>query len=278
VGKRGKSNQRMKITGLTTCVGDTYAQYLKRALPRWLDSLDSLLVVTDYETFQHNREIFSTRHTLVSEIFTQHGASFNKGGALSQGFAHARPKDWVLNFDSDICPPKNWREIVESFPLEHHKLYGSSHRYGENHLLIPDSDFPNVWGFFHLWHISDPHSWNRPVFDSTCGHAGNYDHSFMLQWPERERVDFWPKLKLTHQGEPRQRWFGRDPKNEKKMTNLFMLGLWDAWQTRAGHVKTPEPEKIEIDGNLPIAAILVELERYTDPDPFRYKVTVKGCP
>src|SRR5262245_43667839 len=267
----------MKISGLTSCVGDEYAAYFGRALPRWLDTLDSLLVVTDFESFSNNRDVFMDRpgcEAFVTDIFTRYKASFNKGAALSQGFAVARPRDWVLNFDADIFPPKNWRKICEPY-LQPGKLFGSSHRYREDTTLIPDADFPNVWGFFHLWHISDPHSWKRPVFDSTCGHAGNYDHSFMLQWPERERFDFWPKLKLVHQGEPRRKWFGKDPKNEKKMSNLFTLGLWDAWQTRAGHIQAPDPQRVVIDNNLPVAAILIELERYSDPDPFKYSVEVK---
>jgi len=268
----------MKIYGLTTCVGDEYAAYLKRSLPNWMNGLDALLVATDKETYGNNfRNIYFRPYPvfLVTDVFTRYGASFNKGAALSEGFAALRPDDWVLNFDSDILPPKNWRGIVEQH-LQPGKLFGSSHLYRDDYSLIPDSDFPNVWGFFHLWHISDPHSWHRPVFDTTCGHAGNYDHSFMLQWPERERFDLWPKLKLTHQGEPRRKWFGNDPKNERKMTNLFTLGLWDAWQTRAGHIKAPNPQEIVIDGRgVPAEDIIQELDRFTCPDPFKYSVKVR---
>ena len=271
----------MKISALTTCVGDKYAQALSKALGIWEETCNELLVLTDWKTYQDNRAVFPTRITYVTEIFTAHGASFNKGAALSQGFGLLNPDDWVLNFDADIVPPATWREHVEAvYKVEllngqSYKLYGCSHRYGEDGALIPDADFPNIWGFFHLWNIADLHSWKRPPFDPTCGHAGNYDHEFMMQWPEDCRVDLWPELKLTHQGEPRESWFGRDPKNKRKMENLFRLGLWDAWQFRVGHfTPTDQPIKIEIDGSRSPAAIVKTLRFYTDPDPFKYQVTV----
>lgn len=264
----------MKISALTTCVGDQYAAYLKNSYPIWKDGCDEVVVVTDWKTFQANRfDCFEK--AFVTEIFTAHKASFNKGAALSQGFAVLNPDDWVLNFDSDILPPDDWRKIVEG-GLRPGKLFGCSHRYGEDGSFIPDADFPNIWGFFHLWHISDYHSWKRPVFDPTCGHAGNYDHTFMMQWEPEARVDLWPALKLIHQGEPRQRWFGDDSQNERKMTNLFTLGLWDAWATRAGHITPPyEPLEIELNGAHGTEWVLKELRRYNDWDPFRYQVTVK---
>ena len=97
----------------------------------------------------------------------------------------------------------------------------------------------------------------------------------MMQWPEKERVDLWPELKLVHQGEPRQSWFGNDPKNDKKMVNLFTLGLYEAWLTKAGHVKTPQPPK-----HLIAHASLEEtrrlLKKFTSPDPFKYNIEVKS--
>ena len=266
----------MKITGLTTCVGEHYAKMLDRSLPIWNDTLDEVLIVTD------DRTKFARPYSRVrchgTDIFTAHGASFNKGAALSQGFASIKDPDWILNFDADILPPANWREIVRDKLFKEIRLglYGCSHRYREDGSIIPDADFPNIWGFFHLWNVADPHSWRRPVFDPTCGHAGNYDHTFMTQWPPDDRIDLWPKLKLIHQGEPRQKWFGNDEKNDKKMMNLFTLGLWDAWLTRAGHIKPPEPEVIvTIDRTYDPKLALEILSQYTESDPFRCKVICK---
>ena len=266
----------MKISALTTCVGPKYAEMLCNSLPVWSDTCDEVLVVTDYETtFTKNCDLGNV-FTISTDLFTAHGASFNKGAALSHGFAQIKDPEWILNFDADILPPADWRKIAEPH-LSVGKLHGCSHRYREDGTQIPDADYPNIWGFFHLWHVDDPHSWRRPVYTVDCGHAGNYDHTFMMQWPEKERVDLWPEIKLIHQGEPRQQWFGNDTKNEKKMVNLFTLGLYEAWLTKAGHVKVPQPEKQAMfsadDMNLELAR--KRLKEYTDIDPFKYRLEIR---
>ena len=236
----------MKISALTTCVGPKYAAMLERSLPVWLNTCENVYVVTDIDTCDRLVQAvekclcLGDFHPIVTNLFTLHGASFNKGASLSSGFAHIENPEWILNFDADILPPADWRKIVEPH-LSVGKLHGCSHRYREDGTQIPDADYPNIWGFFHLWHVDDPHSWRRPVYTVDCGHAGNYDHTFMMQWPPEDRVDLWPELKVVHQGEPRQQWFGNDAKNEKKMVNLFTLGLHEAWLTKAGHVKVPDP-------------------------------------
>jgi hypothetical protein len=250
---------------------------LEKSLPLWLDTLDLLTVVTDYDTLFSLIGLPDNFRTYRTDLFTAHGASFNKGAALSAGFAFSGASDWVLNFDADIIPPADWRQRVERLDLQSGKLYGCSHRYGEDDVLIPDADFPNIWGFFHLWNVADSHSWRRPVFDATCGHAGNYDHTFMMQWPEEERVDLWPEIKVIHQGDPRQYWFGRDPKNEKRMTALFTLGLYDAWQLKAGHIKPPEPHKVCIEPG-PQRWVMQLLSDYTTEGPFLYQVRVGNDP
>lgn len=264
----------MNIDAFTVCVGDRYARMLDHSLPVWLRTCDRVVVVTDKDTVFENR----AADFIVTDIFTRYGASFNKGAALSEGFARSRPTDWVLNFDADIIPPEDWREKIERIGLRPGKLFGCSHRYGEDGAVIPDADFPNIWGFFHLWHLDDPRSWRRPVFDSTCGHAGNYDHSFMMQWEEQARVDLWPDIKLTHQGKPREHWFGRDPKNEKRMRALFTLGLWEAWQLRAGHIKPPEAQKICIEPGPVDSWIRPMLERFSTEDPFLFQSRVGTDP
>lgn len=98
----------------------------------------------------------------------------------------------------------------------------------------------------------------------------------MMQWPEYARVDLWPQLRLVHQGEPRQSWFGLDPRNAKKMKALFSLGLYEAWKLRAGHIRVPQPKELTISNAGRSTDDIVEiLSRYNDVDPFKYKVTVE---
>jgi hypothetical protein len=270
----------MKISGLTTCVGEKYARYLAKSLPIWLDTCDLVTVVTDPETAWLMENIGSWNERVnyhVTNVFTAYDASFNKGAALSSGFATIKDPEWILNFDADVLPPRDWRKQVEE-KLIVGCLFGCSHRYREDGTPIQDANFPNIWGFFHLWHVEDPHSWRRPPFEVDVGHAGNYDHSFMRQWPETSRVDLWPELRIIHQGEPRQQWFGNDPKNRKKMANLFMLGLWEAWATKAGHIKVPEPEAATLAAaeNFNLSEIRKLLRQFTDVDPFKYRLVIKA--
>ena len=273
-----------KISGLTTCVGEKYARYLQRSLPIWLNTCDEVYVVTDHDDTVAEQIYSCAKNCLCvadfqlirTSLFTDFGASFNKGAALSAGFAYIKDPEWILNFDADVLPPRDWRKKVEE-KLTVGRLFGCSHRYREDGTLIPDADFPNIWGFFHLWHVEDPHSWKRPAFEVDVGHAGNYDHSFMRQWPEKDRTDLWPELRVVHQGEPRQQWFGNDPRNKKKMANLFMLGLWEAWATKAGHIKVPEPDKEFHAQRSDLTACETRelLHKFTDVDPFKYRLVIE---
>jgi len=104
----------MKISALTTCVGPKYAAMLHKSLPIWLETCDEVIVVTDLDTkinwkvaidFFQGAKGCTTLIPSRTDIFTAHGASFNKGAALSHGFAKIKDPEWVLNFDADILPP-----------------------------------------------------------------------------------------------------------------------------------------------------------------------------
>lgn len=256
----------MRIDGLVVCVGEQYAHYLEKSLPIWLETLDDLLIVTDYNTRKLNGYI-----TYQTDVFYQHGAHFNKGAALSEAFAALNPTDWVLNFDADIIPEPDWRKIAET-QIKVGTLYGATRRY-ENFHFDPQSTFPDLWGYFHLWNVADIHSWKRPVYPVDCGHAGNYDHTFLKQWPVENRCEL--EIELIHQGEPRNNWFGEGEKARKLMENLHMLGLYEAWFTKAGHIKVPDPQRITIDRMKGEAFVMEQLRKYTVSDPFKYQVTVK---
>lgn len=257
----------MRIDGLVVCVGEQYVNYLKKSLPIWLDTLDSLVIVTD-NAGQNNFDYYVTYHT---DVFYQHGAHFNKGAALSEAFSALNPSDWVLNFDADIIPEPDWRKIAEP-RLRCGNLYGATRQY-ENFQRDPQSTFPDLWGYFHLWNVADSHSWRRPAYAVDIGHAGNYDHTFLKHWPIENRREL--PIHLIHQGEPRNNWFGEGEKARKLMANLHMLGLYEAWFTKAGHIKVPEPQRITIDKSKGADFVMEQLRKYTVRDPFKYQVTVK---
>jgi len=191
----------MRIDGIVTCVGRKYANILETALPIWKITLDSVTVVTDEHT-----EIPSLPGVSVvrTNIFTRHGAFFNKGAALSEVYAMINPTDWVLHFDADIIPPYDWRYTAEPYLISGN-LYGATRTY-QNGVEIDDPAPPFPYAFFHLWNVRDRTTWIRPLWDLFWPSAGHYEVSFLDRWPMLNRVRL--PIKLVHPCEPRLGWFG----------------------------------------------------------------------
>lgn len=216
------------IAGLVVCVD--YSDLLQKTLPRWLDRLDELMVVTaprDGETIKLCHDLGVRVH--ATEVFWRDGAAFNKARALNEAFELLQPHDWVLCFDADVLPARDWRDVVEAAELDPKNLYGAS-RHLENGQPVPD---PDIAGFFHLFHVGNPNV-TSPPFDQFWRHAGNYDSTFQRRWPRQRRVRL--PIQLTHFGETNQNWLGRG--NTAAMQDLY------AERARRGH--RYDHERIEI--------------------------------
>lgn len=204
----------MHISAFTVCVN--YADYLSASLERWRDSLDSLVVITspqDHAT-QELCSLLGVRvHT--TDVFYASGAKFNKGAAIAEAYAAGpTPPDWVLFFDADVIPPENWRPLVESHVMVAQRcLYGC---FRDELDGSPIND-PDIAGFFHLAHISDPNMQHVPVVDAHWYHCGGYDSTFQNRWPRDQRIRL--PLRLTHQGETWKNWCGRG--NTEAMQELL---------------------------------------------------------
>lgn len=192
----------MRIDAITVCV--SYSDLLRKGMNNWKRGLDSLLVVTtptDIETQQLC--VAWDMPTFKTTAFYQDGAVFNKGRAIAEAYERLKPADWVLFFDSDIIPPADWREVVESAVPTVGNLYGAP-RCDEKGNLINDGEMP---GYFHLFHSADQNAQERPIVDDHWSHAGAYDSYFSMRWFRDERI--WLPMTVTHQGETGQNWFGR---------------------------------------------------------------------
>jgi hypothetical protein len=193
----------MNIAGITTCVGELYANYLREALPVWLKTLDSLTIVTD--TSGSNvlwfLALFGAK-IIHTDAFTRNGAHFNKGAALNQGIAAAAPTDWILSFDADILPPANWRQIAER--RAQRDCLNGAHRYKPN-AKQTNKNAIFCKGYFQLWHVEDPHYRRSPIFDDSFD-AGGYDTAFASQWPRRLHNNL--GFGVTHLGEKCRYWCG----------------------------------------------------------------------
>lgn len=211
----------MNITAQTICVD--YAPQLARSLSLWAAGCDRLLVVTA-ERDAATRELCEQHGVpvLLTDVFWDRGAKFNKGAGISAGFDHLqseRPSEWHLFFDADIIPPPDWHAQLEKHRVTPGRLYGSD-RFLENGRLIREGELA---GCFHLAHASDPAMAVRPIVDTHWTHAGNYDSTFQCRWPNSLRVKL--PLRMTHVGDPFRNWCG--------VGNA--AGMGELWAARRRH-------------------------------------------
>lgn len=219
----------MRIDAITCCVGAEYAAMLEKSIVTWMNTLDSLVVVTKPgDTALHMVQYVANAYpnkvrVITTNIFTEYGAHFNKGAALCEAYRACDPTDWVLHFDADIIPPENWREKVEAASIRSGFLYGAP-RIHENGKPADSDPVFHPYGYFQLWNVSDRYSWRWPIFDTWHPHCGSYDANFMDQWPQGR----WKRLmfSVTHQGEPRTNWFGTEPEKQELMRPLLDRGLY----------------------------------------------------
>ena len=236
-----KSNT-MNIRAITVSVD--YADLLAHSLELWRDTTDSLLVITTDRDTDTRRLCEKHRvQTYVTDVFYANGAVFNKGAAMSEAVLKTGWRrygaDWLLTFDADIIPPKDWRSRLEKMRmgldgfdpvalldsgnmrkfidngviLQKDTIYGAYRWYcPENMDLQPAPQrMPQgfVIGFFNLFHNSSPYlpPETEPLWDCHWPHAGNVDTLFMRRFPPDKRVIL--PLKMVHLGEERKNWCGR---------------------------------------------------------------------
>lgn len=218
----------MRIHGITTSVN--YTDLLSRGLDRWALGCEKLVVVTapDDKACQdlcrfHNVECY------VTDVFTDNGARFNKGAALSEAIIATdwrKDAEWLLHFDADIVPPQDWRQQVEAYAPKPGSLYGATRYWipvDQQELVVdPKRKMPQAWviGFFSMFHAQDPRLPRDPMFPIHYGHAGWYDTDFSRNWDRETQHKFLP-LDLIHVGEERRNWMGRDDSSRADLEKLL---------------------------------------------------------
>lgn len=196
----------MRIHGLVVCVN--YAAELRNAMPRWKAGLESLTIVTD----PHDRQtalVADDYHCrlVVTDAFYDNGAHFNKGLAQQIAWPHVPKEDWLLLIDADIVPPIGWKQTILHSNPQPGWLYGSRRWDDRGALLFDDS---HGYGYFQLFHASDPLAAKEPFFETDWTHAGNGDSAILLRWRNVGRLAPVLPLALHHQGVgPSHNWYGR---------------------------------------------------------------------
>lgn len=237
----------MNIRGITISVG--YGPLLAVTLPRAMRHLSECLVVTtpdDDET-----HIVASRtpgvRVLTTDAFTRHGARFNKGLGMEEGFDTLGREGWILIFDADIVMP----DILPAGGIKPDCLYGARRR------ILPD---PSEWsddlewrslpmlrdggpiGFFQCFHATALKG-RRPWYDVSFAHAGGGDAYFMTHWTR----DKWTVLPIDvlHLGLPDKNWFGLDETGRDMMDAFVHRNGWRRAMPRA------DPSAVERVGMIP---------------------------
>lgn len=109
-----KEDLMSKLEAVIICVN--YSDFLKITLPLNLKHFDNVIVVTkesDTKTIEFCRSIDDKKLVLIKTDafdYPKNKAKFNKGLAIDVGLQFLEHKSWVMNLDSDIVLPDNFRE------------------------------------------------------------------------------------------------------------------------------------------------------------------------
>lgn len=215
------------VVGLTVCVGDEYLDYLSESIAKW-KKLDRVYVVTDHKTLSKSVKALDGPNVFfrATTAFTDNGAYFNKGAAIAQSYERwriGRDDGWVLFFDSDIEPPDDLVERLDSAGLRKGWLYGAERWQHDPNSVdgkgqkINDHGVPV--GFFSLFHTRDDVAMEPgPIVAVDFLHAGNYDSTFTEKWhPTRRKI--LPGIELIHRGKPGENWCGMG--NQDKLQEIL---------------------------------------------------------
>lgn len=220
----------MRIHGLVVSVN--YHDLLEKSIELWVAGLDSLTVVTDLQ--DDNSAWLAIKHVATvfrTDAFYRDGAAFNKGLSQQEAWGAVPKRDWLLLIDADVIPPADWKQQLEACNLQPGWLYGCF-RYDEHGRKLKDDS--HGYGYFQLFHSSDPLAQVMPFFDIYWIHAGNADSNIMLRWRNAGRLAPPLPLKLTHPGGKSENWFGRGKREEFEAMQKERMRRGGGWASLEG--------------------------------------------
>lgn len=202
----------MRIEAVIVC--KDYGDFLEETLPRNLQGLDGVSVVTHPEDKRTKTLCNKLGVSCIeTEVMHHGGDAFNKGRAINLGLAHLRHDGWLLHLDADILLPDRFRNSLSQAGLNPKNIYGAdrlnikNYENWKNHknkrrpqwqhgcLVIPNEEFPMgvrlvhghygycPIGYFQLWH-----STAKKRYPIAQGSAEHTDVLFSVQWPRENRV------------------------------------------------------------------------------------------
>lgn len=212
----------MHLTTIIACVA--YSDFLRITLTAAKKASDCLCVVTspqDINTIKLCKQTGTA--CLVTSVWRENGAVFNKGGALNEAIAHVAqltPIDWLLLLDADTCLPMNARAQLEKQALNPTHLYTVRRRMcltqqmWQTHVVpgkIDEIEFSAQHstiaheGYFQLWNQK-----THPITIPSSMDAAKYDRKVAYMWHEAQRHVIPPTdLFVVHLGQKQLNWRGR---------------------------------------------------------------------
>jgi len=264
----------MSLRGITVSVN--YAPLLSLTLASNMRHMAECLVITtpqDVATKDLARQVPGVR-VFETDAFTRHGAAFNKGLAIEEGFDVLGREGCILIWDADILMPA-------SLPLDSCRS-GTLHGARRRIVADPASWTPDTpWraypysadggpiGFFQLFHAEDPAIFaKRPWYCVNYPHAGGGDAMFLEHWPNNRRRVL--PLDCLHFGKTDQNWFGTDQQGRDMMSVFAHRMRW----TRAIKNADPTalsrvdrlPDRVEVPG-YETSTYKMPFERRANPEP-----------
>jgi hypothetical protein len=194
--------------------------------------LTKCLVVTSPDD-ERTREIATSVpgvKVFETDAFTRHGARFNKGLAMEEGFRAMGREGWIWIFDADILFP----DSIPLHLLKPGKLHGARRRI----LKDPTKWTPDLnWrecelsrdggpiGFTQIFHADDPAIKDRPQwYDVSFTHAGGGDAYMLTHWPKNNRVVL--PMEVLHLGPTDLNWFGTSAEGRDMMAKFVTENGW----------------------------------------------------
>lgn len=207
------------MIAFTCCVGEMYAELLRKSIARWAACADKVVIVT--KPGDAITKVTLPGNVLIVEttVFDLNDAAFNKGAALNVAYAAMDARDHVVHFDSDIVPPHDWWKTLRAH-APRGKIVGAPRTTEKGRIIDDRGLYP--YGYLQCWHAQDPRVWRWPLFDVHSKHAGSYDANFLELWP-RQRRRLAP-FTVVHIGEIRTNWFGPGQEGNQEMADINAEG------------------------------------------------------
>lgn len=205
---------------VVVCVN--YDDLLAVTMPALLPHVQELVVVTAPADEKTQALVAGRRNARchVTDAFYRHGAKFNKGLAMEEGFDALGRDGWILVIDADILVPPDLSFQLAALRPRPGFLYTPRRRILDDPTQWERYADPRTWpslpgrkedkghyGYFQLFHAGDPVLKALPWYATEFTHAGQCDDKFQHRWPVPRKPR--PPFEVLHLGRCDENWFGR---------------------------------------------------------------------